>query len=122
MRWIRRTGAFRCSCSTSAITPTKRNLQGQIRENQEKEKRQQQARRRNLKPRVRKMEGKKRRLAMKASPENCFRDANVTSSCLSALYIMQLRVAPRRTGRTQRHGSRCSWTSRDSTIRKCAYQ
>src|SRR6266404_9812790 len=83
MHRIRRTGAFRLSCSTSAAIPTKWNLQGWIRRSRERANRQQRVRTRNRKPRVRKRRSKKKRLAIEASPEDCFRDANVTSCFLS---------------------------------------
>src|SRR6202521_1081593 len=83
MHRILRIGAFPSSCSTSAATPTNRNLLEGIRKNRERGNRQRQARSRNLKPRVRKTRSKKKRLAEEASPEDCYRDANVTSSCLS---------------------------------------
>src|SRR6266849_6937909 len=83
MHVILRTAAFPSSCSTSAAAPMKRNPPEGIRKNRERGNRQQRARRRNLKPRVRKTRSKKRRLALEASPEDCFRDANVTSCYLS---------------------------------------
>src|SRR5260370_34080312 len=82
MQRIRRTGAFPSSCSTTA-TQTKRNLHRGIRKNRERGNRQRQARRRIRKTRVRTTRSKKKRLALEVSPEDCFRDANVTSCFLS---------------------------------------
>src|ERR1700730_12755440 len=83
MHRILQTGAFRLSCSTSAATPTKRNLLEGIRKNRERGNRQQQARTRNLKQRVRKTTSKKEEAGRGGQPGRLLRDAYVTSRCLS---------------------------------------
>src|SRR5258708_16567310 len=99
MRWILPTGAFRLSGNTSTATRTTRNLPGETHKNRMRGNLKQ-VRRRNLKPRVRRIRSKKMRLATEASLEDCFVMLRVRSSC----YVTYLYAT-----------NRCNSVSRDCT-------
>src|SRR5450755_4199742 len=71
MRWTRRTGAFPSSCSTSIPTPARREPPARMPRNRKRRNRPR-PEKRNPHPRVRSDAEQKKRLATKASPENCF--------------------------------------------------